>query len=273
MDLILHQETPMIEILPNQITPAFKSLFDRNIPSGVRCFAVLGGGNAGRLFTDDLEQPKMGYVWEQDDGNLYLGGVKDWQVLQQMVSLLRQHGTVELSFRDGDPDVECFPSDPEAGAECIELDRPAYGSDLTPFLSLSVGYEVFRMGRDLIERSPRLDETLFRYGSLDNYLEMGLDVCILHGDEFVCEAGADMDVGGVREVGIVTESPYRGRGFGTIAVAHLLKWCDELGCATYWDCVKLNIGSLKMARKLGYGNERCYKLLAWFSLNGEAGFE
>jgi GNAT superfamily N-acetyltransferase len=68
----------------------------------------------------------------------------------------------------------------------------------------------------------------------------------------------------MREAGVVTERPYRGKGFGTIVVAHLLKWCDEIGCATYWDCVKLNIGSLKMARKLGYGNERSYKLLAWF---------
>ncbi len=54
-----------------------------------------------------------------------------------------------------------------------------------------------------------------------------------------------------------------GHGFGTTAVAHLLKWCDELSCATYWDCVKLNIRSLKIARKLGFGNERSYKLLAW----------
>lgn len=254
----------MIEITPSQVTPAFKSLFDRNIPSGVRCFAVLGGGNVGKIFTDDLDHPRMGFVWEQDDGNLYLGGLKDWQVVHQMVDMLRRNTTVALSFRDGDSSVDFFPPDPQAGAECIELDRPVHGSDLTPFLSLPAGYEVFRMGRDLLERSPRLDETLFRYGNLDTYLETGMDVCILHGDEYVCEAGTDMDVGGVREAGVVTEEPYRGKGFGTIAVAHLLKWCDELGCSTYWDCVKLNIGSLKMARKLGYGNERSYKLLAWF---------
>jgi GNAT superfamily N-acetyltransferase len=185
-------------------------------------------------------------------------------MVQQMVTMLRQNGTVALGFRDGDPEVEFFPPDPQAGAECIELERPVYGSDLTPFLSLPEGYEVFRMGRDLIERSPRLDETLFRYGNLDTYLETGMDVCILHGDEYVCEAGTDMDVGGIREAGVVTERPYRGKGFGTIVVAHLLKWCDEIGCSTYWDCVRLNIGSLKMARKLGYGNERRYKLLAWF---------
>jgi GNAT superfamily N-acetyltransferase len=261
----------MIEITPSQVTPIFKSLFDRKVPTGIRCYAVLGGGNAGRIFIDDLEHPRMGYVWEQDDGTLYQGGVPDWHMVEQMVDLLRKNGPVALSFRDGDPCVNNFPPDPDAGAECVELERPINGSDLTPFLSLPAGYDVFRMGRDLIERSPRLDETLFRYGNLDTYLETGMDVCILHGDEYVCEAGTDMEVDGVREAGIVTERPYRGKGFGTIAVAHLLKWCDELGCATYWDCVKLNIGSLKMARKLGYGNERSYKLLGWFPPNREVG--
>jgi len=265
-------EIPLIEIQPSEVTPALRSLFDLGLPSGVRCRAVLGGGNAGRIFVDNIENPRMGYVWERDDGNLYQGGIRDKQVLHQMVQMLRQTGTVALGFRDGDQYLDLFPPDPEAGAECLELDRPAGGSDLRPFLSLPPGYEVYRMGRDLIEKSPRLDETLFRYRDLESYLKTGMDVCILHGDEFVCEAGTDMDVGGVREAGIVTERPYRGKGFGTIAVAHLLLWCDELGCATYWDCVKLNIGSLKIARKLGYDNERSYKLLAWFSSNREVGF-
>ena len=262
---------PMIEILPTQVTPTHKSLFDCKMPTAVRCYAVLGGGNAGRIFIDDLEHPKLGYVWEKDDGTLYQGGVKDRQVLQQMVEILRQEGTVALDFRDGDPEVKLFPSNPDAGAECIELDRQGGGSDLSVYLKLPPGFEVHRMGRDLIEKSPRLDESLFRYGSLESYLEKGMDVCILHGEEFVCEAGADMDVGGVREVGVVTERPYRGQGFGTIVTAHLLRWCDELGCSTYWDCVKLNISSLKIARKLGFGNERSYKILAWFPPNRQIG--
>ena len=262
--------TPLIEIQPEQVTPALVALFDSGMPTGVRCRAVLGGGNAGRIFVDNVANPRMGYVWEQDDGTLYQGGVKDRLVLKQMVELLRQKGTVALGFRDGDPIQELFPPDPEAGAECIELERPAGGSDLKPYLDLPPGYEVFRMSRDLIEKSPRLDETLFRYRDLDSYLLTGMDVCILHGDEYVCEAGADMEVGGKREVGVVTEHAYRGgKGFGTLVTAHLLMWCDEIGCDTYWDCVRMNIGSLKIARKLGYGNEKSYKLLAWFPPNRE----
>jgi hypothetical protein len=262
----------VIEIKPYQVTPALKELFDPSMPTAVRCYAVLGGGNAGRIFVDELPRPKTAFVWERDDGTLYPAGVKDPRVLRHMVELLRQQGPVVLDFRDGDPDVDLFPPDPQAGAECLELDRPAGGSDLSPFLELPASFTVHRMGRELVEKSPRLEETLFRYGDLDNYLRTGLDVCILRGDEFVCEAGCDMDVGGVREAGVVVEPAYRGgNGFGTRVTAHLLRWTDELGVATYWDCVRLNIGSVKIARKLGYCNERSYKILAWFPPNRGAG--
>jgi GNAT superfamily N-acetyltransferase len=254
----------MIEIKPADVTTRFASLFDRRVPTGVRCFSVLGGGNAGRIFTDNLTNPSIGYVWEQDDGTLYQGGVRDAKTLAEMVSLLRKESVVALGFRDGDPCVDDFPPGPDAGAECIELERPVHSSDLSPFLSLPSGYEAFRMGRDLLEKSPHLEANLNRYGSVETLLETGMNVCILHGDEYVCEAGADMEVGGVREVGIFTEPAYRGRGFGTLAVAHLLEWCDESGCSTYWSCVKLNIGSLKIARKLGFTNERIHKLYGWF---------
>jgi hypothetical protein len=261
---------PLNEIQPYQVTPTLKALFDPWMPTAIRCQAVLGGGNAGRIFVDVPDHPRIGYVWERDDGTLYQGGLKDSQVLQRIVEHLGQEAIVALGFRDGDPEVENFPPDPQAGAECVELERPAKGSDLSEYLKLPQGFSVHRMGRALLEKSPRLDETLVRYVSLESYLETGMNVCILHGEEFVCEAGADMEVGGMREVGVVTKLAYRGgQGFGTLVTAHLLNWCDELGYATYWDCAKLNIGSLKIARKLGFRNERCYKLLAWFPPKGE----
>ncbi len=86
----------MIEITSSQVTPLIKSLFDRSDPTWVRCRAVLGSGNAGRIFVDDPELLKMGYVWEREDGHLYQGGEKDWQVVRQIVELLRRQGTVAL---------------------------------------------------------------------------------------------------------------------------------------------------------------------------------
>ncbi len=106
-------------ITANQVTPALKSLFDPTMPTGIRCFAVLEGGNSGKILTDDPDCPQWGYVWEADDGTLYQGGTQDRELLARVVSMLRQDGLVSLAFRDGDPSVDLFPPDPDAGAPCL----------------------------------------------------------------------------------------------------------------------------------------------------------
>jgi RimJ/RimL family protein N-acetyltransferase len=73
-----------------------------------------------------------------------------------------------------------------------------------------------------------------------------------------------MDIQGIRELGVTTQKAYRGQGFATITCAHLIRLCEAAGSHTYWDCVRLNAGSRAVARKLGFHNERAYKLLAWF---------
>ncbi len=43
----------MIEVPSAQITPELRALFDPRMPAGFRCFAVIAGDAAGRIFTDD----------------------------------------------------------------------------------------------------------------------------------------------------------------------------------------------------------------------------
>lgn len=261
----------MIQIQPEQVTPQLASMFSLAAPTGIRALAVLAGGNAGKILTDDPVHPRWGLVWEADDGTLYRGGDVDRAVLREAVALLRQEALVALGFRVGDPDEALFPPAPDAGAECLEFDRPVGASDLSPYLGgLPAGYSLRRMDRDLLERSPKREENINRYGSLDNFLRRGIAVCILRGGETVCEAYADMvvqgtAVQGTRELGVSTRPAYRGQGFATLACAHLIHLCEEAGASTYWDCVRLNAGSRALARKLGFGSQREYRRLAWFT--------
>jgi len=57
---------------------------------------------------------------------------------------------------------------------------------------------------------------------------------------------------------------YRKWASATAACAHLIQLCEAAGSSTYWECVRLNAGSRALARKLGFVNQRAYKLLAWF---------
>ena len=256
----------MIQIQPEQATPELAAMFHTAMPTGIRALAVLAGGNAGKILTDDPLHPRWGLGWEADDGTLSRGGQVGRAVLAEAVARLRQAGLVALVFRPGDPDVARFPPAPDAGAECLEFDRPIGASDLSPCLGrLPAGYSIHRMDRDLLERSPKRDETISRYGSLENFLARGIAVCILRGGEPVCEAYADMDVRGTRELGVSTRPAYRGQGFASLACANLIELCEAAGSATYWDCARLNAGSRALARKLGFGSQREYRRLAWFT--------
>jgi hypothetical protein len=259
----------MKQITPEQVSSTMTDMFDISMPTGIRALAVLAGGNNGKIFTDDPKHPHWAFVWEADDGTLYRGGKYDRDVLSEVVGLLRQEGVVALGFRDGDASVDLFPSSPDAGAECLEFDRPIGVSDMSAFLGkLPTGYRIQRMDKSLWEKSPRRDEDLNRYGSADNFLDRGIAVCITQTGATVSEAYADMEVMGVREIGIRTESAHRKKGLATIACAHLIQLCEEAGSGAYWDCVKFNAGSIALAYKLGFQNKRDYKLLAWFKPKG-----
>ncbi len=254
----------MIQITPRQVTLELRHLFERDVPTNIRALAVLAGGNAGKIFVNDPSQPLCGLVREMDDGTLYLGGRVDQQILSEAVSRLQKEGYVCLVYRNGDPDFDLFPPNPDDRVECLEFDRPIGSKDLTPYLSnVPAGFSVQRMGLALLKRSSRSEEYLLRYGSFENLLDHGIPVCVLHESEPVCEAFADMEIGGRREIGIRTQKAYRLQGLATIACAYLIKLCDEAGSATYWDCVKANIGSVKLARKLGFQNERAYQALVF----------
>jgi len=255
----------MRQITPVQVTDAITALFNTSMPTGIRALAVLAGGNAGKIFADNPSKPAWAFVWEADDGTLYRGGTYSRENLSEAVALFRADGLVALGFRDDTPDMELFPPEPSAGADCLEFERPIGASDLSPYLDkLPAGYSVQRMDRALLERSSKRDENFNRYGSLENFLEKGLAVCVIYDGEIVSEAYADMEIMGMREIGIRTREDHRGKGLALSACAHLIRWCEEKGARTYWDCAKLNAGSRALASKLGFQNQRAYRLLAWF---------
>ncbi len=61
-----------------------------------------------------------GLVRETDNGTLYLGCRVNRQILSEAVSRLRKDGYVCLVYRNGDPDVDLFPPNPDDRLECLD---------------------------------------------------------------------------------------------------------------------------------------------------------
>jgi hypothetical protein len=254
----------MIQALRNQVTPQLRALFDPRMPAGFRCFAVIEGHVAGRILTDDLHNPTWGAVQEGAFGTIYPGGALDAPTWRTLIAELRQAGDVLVGLWPGDQRIGLLP--PERDYDGFTLDfteRPA-GAGLDAYLrQVPDGCQVRSLDRQLFERSEDRDFSSALYGSAERALEHLSARFLMIGDQICCEAYAYFAALGTIEIATSTREQYRGRGYATIACAHLIQACERQGYQTYWNCARQNLASAALARKLGYQTEREYRLLAW----------
>jgi RimJ/RimL family protein N-acetyltransferase len=128
---------------------------------------------------------------------------------------------------------------------------------------LPKGYEIAVRDQPLLKQSIDYGSTLASFGTEEKVLQQTLGVVILHEGKVVCEAATGAPTHGRIEVGVTTAEEHRQRGLATIACARLIELCEAQGYATWWDCAKQNIPSIKLARKLGYRNEQEYRYAWW----------
>jgi RimJ/RimL family protein N-acetyltransferase len=102
------------------------------------------------------------------------------------------------------------------------------------------------------------------FGSVQQALEWGYGLCLMHGDELLCEAFAGPAANGIIEIGVETHPHHMRKGYATITCAHLIHEMELQGYITYWNCARDNLPSAALAHKLGYQTEKEYRLLAWF---------
>ena len=94
-------------------------------------------------------------------------------------------------------------------------------------------------------------------------MQYTLGVCVVQENILLCEAATGAPTHGRIEVGVTTHEKYRQKGFATIACSKLIETCEVQGYATWWDCAKQNTPSVRLAKKLGYRNEKEYRYAWW----------
>ena len=244
----------MIQIEPHQVTPKLRSLFDPDYPTAPRCFAVLDGRVPGQILIDDLLNPTWGLVRQAGAGTTFIGGSPDSSTVGQVVTHLRKsEGDVFFGLWDGDSRLDLLPSHPDAVFASLRFTNRPLREGLGIYLSqVPEGCAVRRVDSEIFERCLWRDDIASEYGSADAFFRQGMGFCLMRGDEILSEAYADVPASGWMEIGTVTHEQYRGLGYSTIACAHVIQACEELGGETFWMCLKTNLASVAVARKLGY---------------------
>jgi len=254
----------LTQLTPVQVTPGLRALFDPADPASLRCYAVLDGHAAGRIFTDFPARPTWGVVQEAAFGSLYLGGEVNQTALYRLIANLRQEGEVLIGLWADDPCWTLLPSMPDYSGYTLEFSQRE-GDQSLP--ALPSGCELRRLDQSLIKEILGRNLLIHMYGSTQAALNWGYGLCLTRDGEILCEAFAGPAANGFIEIGVETHPPHMKKGYAVLTCAHLIREMDQRGYKTYWNCAKHNQASIALAHRLGYWNEKEYHLLAWFKRN------
>jgi GNAT superfamily N-acetyltransferase len=260
---MIREKRFIVQINPDQVTPQFRSLFTPSDPASLRLFAVLDGDARGRIFADHPENPSWGVAQEAAFGSLYLGGKIHSARLRRLVAHLCLEGDVLIGLWPSDPRLRLLPPAPDYSGFTLDFSsrQPAPALELLP--AVPEGCELRRMELPLLDRCAGKGLYLAMYGSAEQALEKGYGLCLTNHHELLCEAFAGPAALGSIEIGTETHPDHRRKGYAMLTCAHLIHEMEQQGYRTYWNCAKQNQASIALARKLGYGKEKEYRLLAW----------
>jgi GNAT superfamily N-acetyltransferase len=254
----------MLTISTHQVTPAITALFDFTKPTMPRAFNVLEGNVRGHILVDDRAQPTWAVVRTLTYGTLYLGEQYTPPLLAMLVEHFRHHGEVGIGCWCDDPLNDMLPPNPDYdGATLSFTDRSATRTPVSALPELLAPYTVAVRDKQLLPQSFDYESTLASFGTVENILRLTLGVVLLYDNRVVCEAATGAATHGHIEVGVTTAAAHRQRGLATVACTKLIELCEAQGYATWWDCAKHNHASVRLARKLGYQNEREYRYVWW----------
>lgn len=243
--------------------PALLALFDPDVPNNPALWAVLRGRHQGRAVVDDPRHP-LQCVLRTDACLTYFGRYTSQAFLLDAVEHFRDQGPVWLVWPPGSGVL------PPMRPVALAVPRVEF-YDLLPHSPLLKSWRcqlpsdctIRPIDRQLLERCQWRSDMAFYCGSLDNFLKNGIGLCLMRDEQIIVEAYASALGESRAELGAITWEPFRGQGYAPVACAHLIDICARRGYQAYWSCDASNHASQRVARKLGFRQERAYKIFEY----------
>ena len=255
------------EISFSQIPPNLDTFFNPDEPQAKRCFAVLDGVAAGRVFINHHDKPSWGIVQEAYDGSIFLGGQLTRKTVAEVVSHLRKDGAVLAGLRFEDPKLDLLPEDPDYAGLALEFyERPSMHKLDHIISKLPQELSLQKVDRELVLKSTWGPGDVEAIGGLAEWERHFLGFCVVRDGKILAEAFAGPPARGVYEPGVFTQETHRSQGYGSIVSARLIQEIESFGGTSYWNCAKQNLASARIAEKLGYQRMTEYRVLGWRQL-------
>ena len=262
----------MIELHPSEfasITPLLEGVKQKVLPH-----AICQGYSPGRVFVDRRENPQLILVWSTL-GYYFITGVPalshDWveasRVLLEIFAPASQ-ASGESSFilvpaQDGWK--EHLPG-LLPGREVVEIYRRPFQFDIAQFKRLGRWQDRIPSGFQLRTMDAALTERIGAppgWSSPEAFLENGLGVVLLAGDEIASLCASVFASRTHMEIDVHTEEKYQWQGFAALTASAFIEECLRIGKQPNWECFWENKASISLAEKLGFHAEADYSVYYW----------
>ena len=248
-------------LLTAQPRSEWLSLFDQHTPDAPVLLALLSGQCPGVGFVDKIDHPSQAVVRALGGEMFASVGCRDG-FLNESLKLASQLGPSFL-IDSGIPESTAARG---TAIERIHFSNCDLTSDALRVLrqQLPAHLDVRVLDRDLLACCPFAGQTLPKlYGEkLDSYFNFGYGICLARGESVVCEVYAGYVAEGFVEVIVGTVESHRGQGLASVAGALFADAARQRGHQLTWSTRVDNLGSIRLARRLGFQHERSYRMIA-----------
>jgi RimJ/RimL family protein N-acetyltransferase len=227
---------------------------------------VIQNKQRGQVFADDRESPRSAIV-VTNFGFTFFAGEEKKSSDAELAGLFATGGAFKPSYllwysptANWQRKLDAIP-DLARRRERVRLEFRADSAGwLSETLQSPAGFELKSLSFELIPKTEKFGVKLDSrfWASAADFVENGLGVCLVKDGEVVslCYAAAVVD--GLAEIDVVTDSEHRGLGLGYLVAQQFIRDCLSRGITPTWDCFAGNIGSMKLADKLGFTSARSY---------------
>lgn len=236
---------------------ALINLYPIDLPNHPILFAALERRILSTVLADDPESPRKAAI-RTPDGITFFTPESDEAFVRGSLRKLQLNGPIMAILRE--PDGR-FPK-PDIIIPRYEFRSRNPGSAVR-IPDIPEGFSICQLDEELIAGCEWRTLIELSYGTKTAFLSEGYGFLLVNGTNIVTETYAAFFGAGGVEVGVITPEAYRGRGYATIAAAHLISKIEDQGFRPYWSCDQSNAGSVAVAKKLGFTERGDYMIYGY----------
>lgn len=230
----------------------------------------------GEIFVDNIKSPRTFYILHPYGMSLLLGENChdfEWELYGYVQNSDKKRNKTE--WMQAYPDHwhaalnKMVNKNANKQIQLIEIDvRVNFKFNLAKYIELNPGcvdehIEIKRTSADDFESMSGSVIPKYFWNTQNDFINKGVGYSVFYKNTLASIAFSSVVNSSYLELGIKTKEPFRGRNFAYMACCALLNYCLEKGLEPVWACRKSNIGSYKLAEKLGFEeslNTPYYKL-------------